>query len=58
MQLWSIILQIHEIPNKLDTVDILRIAQELNAIYKSLWVLCLIMQNWQNGENPIVGESW
>lgn len=45
MQLWSIIIQIcemREIHNKLDTVDILKIAQELNAIYKSLWVLCLI----------------
>lgn len=36
MQLWSIIIQIHEIHNKLDTVDILKIAEELNAIFKSL----------------------
>lgn len=39
MQLWGIIIQIHEmreVHNKSDTADILKIAQELNAIYKSL----------------------
>lgn len=32
MQLWRIIIQIHKIYNKLDTVGTLKIAHELNAI--------------------------